>query len=1216
MANCPICNKPLQCPEHGGVEPSLGGVARCAVQHGALWVLVHDGISYDAQGVTVDASGKKAVTDSAGLAAFDPLADGSYTVRLDPLPLGVAKRFDPPASPSIADIPVAKGKIVSVELVLRRKPTLVVALAPKLAASVRLDHEEQGLIATKDAVDGVADFGPVPAGKHTITVTLAQEPAKTHAAPAVAPTATLTHGQAEELPVQLVERVRPVAKLAKDAVAVRGDRVELALTADRAWNGKGKLRITKGAASVKLLRADTPVVLVEDAVEFAGIDQTGLKLAVEAVSASAHQGVELEWGLESEAQPCAPAVKVVLTAVEAKLTIHDKAGTAIAPDVAGKDGRVVHLQDAKKERARAKLVVSCQPPEYAGKLVLTAIKDDLALYTKAKDGDAVALPCDITLPLAPEANPPAELWVEGKTVSAAKLDSGLELAIEGLAAKADEVVITVVETKLEVCGERPKVGEPPPLAADAKRDPGRALFVQGSQFLSPRARVRVLKVPHDAPCTLKLRASTDEIRLFPKEALDKAGKMQSLEGHISTEVAEVLPRTIGPLVITDPVEGLMLWAEGAKKTAGKVTLALDVDGVDDACDHVAFTVSPAVFEIEVARKDATPLSEVVTVELREKQGGVAIATADVPKATGKVQLEVPPGAYLVGLGPKSAEKDFRILRTGDALEAPVRVEPKAQTVVHYDLEPEPAYDKIQFVAYRIATGKYIGQDDKTAFAGDVVKAAKHDIEGRCKLMIEAVKTAHGHADIDTADKTLKIFVAPEFYFRGRLGAYPYETVSLVLEELRKETVQAKYAHWLFVFGSAIGCMELDKRKEHVGSSVTISSTSKRVTFLCGDTEPAAGITNTWRFKAWNPGFTTMHSDSAITTVTTVPSGRPNVKKLQLDCATVPVFDAGGVFSSVDSTTGTHVGVYVDTATRPVTLRATCTTAVPVKGWGIEQGALQGIITAVTPQGANVFDIVADVKLGPLMVTGTDIKIVEPGKAEIINVAQVQKGGPGVPMNKDGSRALKELLVYKETISSVDFMGLDYGPGSFYSADRHMATLDGDPFCKLYPTPGSTDMLGANPNVQGQTRVDAKGGVGTGTASEITTSGLGGGSVFTMHDIAFGLEVCLDHGSKRLKKYYSGKAKSGEPKVQVQLIPSCGMSIDVAGCCCVADGLVFNVDAGHHAAKKNNGTADITAKATKPTPGVPMGMTITDYFPANGEIVVYAAESTPTKALVP
>lgn len=1215
MANCPICNAPLTCATHGEQAPSLGGVARCAVKHGALWVLVHDGKGFDAQGATVDIGGPTAITDVAGLAAFDPLADGTYTASLAALPELVARRFDPPAA-SIPGISVSAGKIKSVELVLRAKPTLAVVLAPKVAASIKLDHETEGTIATKDTVDGIADFGPVPPGTHTISVTLGQEPARTQAAPAVAPTVVLAYGDAKEQPVQLVERVRPVITAAKDAVAVRGDRLSLSLTADRAWNGKGKLRVTAGAASIKLYRANVEVALVDGAVEFAGIDQAGVQLAIEAVSASAHQGVGLEWGLESDA-PCAPAVTKTLTAVEAKLTIHDKAGTAIAPDVSRGDGRVVHLQNATKERARAKLVVACSPPEYAGKLVLSATKDTLALHTKAKDGNPVALPCDLALPIVLGADPPAELWIEGKTTSATKGDTRLELAIDGLAPKADHVVLTVLETKLQVYGERPdKNTLPTALGDDVKRDPGRALWVQGSQFRSPRAMVRVLKLPHDAPCTLKLRASTDEVRLFPEKALDKKNQTQSLEDHISTEAAEVLPLSIGPTKITDAVQGLVFWAEGAKKTVGKATLTLDVDAVDDGCDLVAFTVAPTVFEIEVVRKDKVALSEVVAVQLLEKQGGLAVATGNVDKLTGKVSIEVPPGAYLVALAPKVDEKDFRILRTGDSLEAPVQVETKAKSAIKYKLEPEPVYDKVQFIAYRIQTGTYLGTDDKSNFAGSVKQAAQHDLEGRCKIMTAAVEDASGHAEIDPADTTLKVFVAPEFYFRGRLGAYPYDIVSNVLDELRKETKKGKYRHWLFVFGSAIGSMETEARKDHVGSSVTITSTDKKITFLCKDTAPAASVAGGWFLQTWKTGGVYL-ATQAITAVTAKPETRPNLKKFELDCAAPPVFHENVVWGSVSAASNAAGdNIQVDHVTRPVALTAKCTTATPLVGWGIEQGTLQGLITKVTAKGGNVFDLEADVTLGPLMVDATDIKIIEPGKAETINIAQVQKGGPGVPVNKDGTRALKELLVYKETISSVDFMGLDYGKDAFYAHHRHRAKLDGDALVMLTPTPGSTDHLGANPNKQGEQRVKGDGSPGTGLASEVTTSGIGGGSVFVMHDIAFGLEVCLDHGASRLHNYYAGgKAQAGEPKVQVLLIPSCGMSIDPAKCCCVPDGLVFNVDAGHHAAKKSNGTAAITAKAPVLTPTVPMGITITDYFPANGEIVVYTAENMPTKAVV-
>ena len=48
-------------------------------------------------------------------------------------------------------------------------------------------------------------------------------------------------------------------------------------------------------------------------------------------------------------------------------------------------------------------------------------------------------------------------------------------------------------------------------------------------------------------------------------------------------------------------------------------------------------------------------------------------------------------------------------------------------------------------------------------------------------------------------------------------------------------------------------------------------------------------------------------------------------------------------------------------------------------------------------------------------------------------------------------------------------------------------------------------------------------------------------IFTFNDVVFGLEVCLDHASQRLVKLgesYPGLVNS----VQVQLIPSCGMTV--------------------------------------------------------------------------
>jgi hypothetical protein len=83
-------------------------------------------------------------------------------------------------------------------------------------------------------------------------------------------------------------------------------------------------------------------------------------------------------------------------------------------------------------------------------------------------------------------------------------------------------------------------------------------------------------------------------------------------------------------------------------------------------------------------------------------------------------------------------------------------------------------------------------------------------------------------------------------------------------------------------------------------------------------------------------------------------------------------------------------------------------------------------------------------------------------------------------------------------------------------------------------------------------------------SEINLNGLGGGCVFMMDGLTFGLEVCLDHAKDRLYNFYTGTNKrAGDPKVQVQLIPSYGMSFALSAAgrevTALPNGLVFNVD---------------------------------------------------------
>ncbi len=79
---------------------------------------------------------------------------------------------------------------------------------------------------------------------------------------------------------------------------------------------------------------------------------------------------------------------------------------------------------------------------------------------------------------------------------------------------------------------------------------------------------------------------------------------------------------------------------------------------------------------------------------------------------------------------------------------------------------------------------------------------------------------------------------------------------------------------------------------------------------------------------------------------------------------------------------------------------------------------------------------------------------------------------------------------------------------------------------------------------------------SGPGRETQRRGDDGGAIFTVGGVTFGLEVCLDHSQGRLK---ASPPLPGQPLVQIQLVPSCGMSINKSSVVAVNGGWVFNVD---------------------------------------------------------
>ena len=127
------------------------------------------------------------------------------------------------------------------------------------------------------------------------------------------------------------------------------------------------------------------------------------------------------------------------------------------------------------------------------------------------------------------------------------------------------------------------------------------------------------------------------------------------------------------------------------------------------------------------------------------------------------------------------------------------------------------YAKVVCVGYKVkvTAATYQGATDDAA-----------DMQLKCQEMITAIQAAHALADRDGRNHNgnsniLKVFMAPEFFFRGRNGAYDHGVVhgneartdeankpvsarsAGIVETLRQEIDKPAYKDWLFVLGTAI-----------------------------------------------------------------------------------------------------------------------------------------------------------------------------------------------------------------------------------------------------------------------------------------------------------------------------------------------------------------------------------------------------------------------------
>lgn len=132
------------------------------------------------------------------------------------------------------------------------------------------------------------------------------------------------------------------------------------------------------------------------------------------------------------------------------------------------------------------------------------------------------------------------------------------------------------------------------------------------------------------------------------------------------------------------------------------------------------------------------------------------------------------------------------------------------------------YSKVQYVALEICTMPK-GFDTQWTTSDDYYIGRSHiptDIQSRVDLIGEALEQAFKDPAIDKSPSTLKLFMAPEFLFRGPAGAYSLSQVlgkpdsaGSLEAQLASLVLGDKWKNWLCVFGTVIGYTRKGDSKE-------------------------------------------------------------------------------------------------------------------------------------------------------------------------------------------------------------------------------------------------------------------------------------------------------------------------------------------------------------------------------------------------------------------
>ncbi|NER29738.1 MAG: hypothetical protein F6J89_19500 [Symploca sp. SIO1C4] len=131
-----------------------------------------------------------------------------------------------------------------------------------------------------------------------------------------------------------------------------------------------------------------------------------------------------------------------------------------------------------------------------------------------------------------------------------------------------------------------------------------------------------------------------------------------------------------------------------------------------------------------------------------------------------------------------------------------------------------SYSKVQFIAHCINTEpKFRKASQKKEYLG--LKEERQDMSARVELVKEVIKQAKQDQETSESENTLKIFMLPEFFFRGKRGTYSLVNIlgsfnnpetkeeenlkdKPLITQLQSIVKDKEWKDWLFVFGTIVG----------------------------------------------------------------------------------------------------------------------------------------------------------------------------------------------------------------------------------------------------------------------------------------------------------------------------------------------------------------------------------------------------------------------------